>query len=565
MSPNNIPVYGASSSTPTTTATAPSSGTFPQGSTTATAAPANASMTPTSLKVNGQPMTAAQFGSDYGVSSSQLATYLLPTGGLNANADLLAYYHGLNQQERQQLQSEMANAGLISASAVNGLDSSVSRDAFKALIGQTSAQGTDPFSFLSQADNRTNSVQNQLSSTIASASKSLSTPSVASITNSSTLGADITQAFNQALGYSPNKAQVDAFIQQIQSQETSYGSANKQVAQQQITNAQSVESALNKLGPDGIDTVISAYQHAVSGSKMPGAGTTQGPVNGSVPASNFGNPLPGSPTKPGDSFRFTPQGTEVGANVLPTAHTGEAVQSGGLWNDVANFVEGNPGGPQIASMRPLTTYTQSPAGVAPQEPSGSIGSVPTHGGLFALSPSEWQKAKELYSPASKYATAGAAPQAIQQAAFTALLTSEYTKNGDSWSKAITAIATGSPFGTAEGTHLSSFGTNLANEVNSQITSLQQQAQGGNVTMKFQAPDSSGAYSAEASNAAKAADPVGYYAANYASFADLVNRSLAADPMMYNQGTSDPFNGPVGAQSGAPAAGAASAATVSGGK
>ena len=55
-------------------------------------------------------------------------------------------------------------------------------------------------------------------------------------------------------------------------------------------------------------------------------------------------------------------------------------------------------------------------------------------------------------------------------------------------------------------------------------------------------------------AAKQADPVGYYSANYASAGSLLNQMLAGAPQMYDQSTADSFSGPV------PAGEAAASAT-----
>jgi hypothetical protein len=108
-----------------------------------------------------------------------------------------------------------------------------------------------------------------------------------------------------------------------------------------------------------------------------------------------------------------------------------------------------------------------PGGIAPSLPAGS-GTTPTYGGTYALSAADWKKAQADYAPAKKYATPGSAPQSVQLAAFSAVLQSAYDSTG-SWSKAVSEVASGTPFGTAEGTHLSAFGDQVASEVNNQIT------------------------------------------------------------------------------------------------
>jgi hypothetical protein len=176
-------------------------------------------------------------------------------------------------------------------------------------------------------------------------------------------------------------------------------------------------------------------------------------------------------------------------------------------------------------------------------PANAPNSTPTYGGTYALSAADWKKAQSIYSPASKYSTPGAAPQSVQLAAFSSLLTNQYDANGGSWSKAVASIASGSPFGTAEGTHLSAFGNQVAAEVNNQITAIQNQVNNDTVTTKVTAPDAT----AEANLAAKQSDPAGYEAAQTASWGSVLNKMLSGTTSMYNQSSSDTFTGPVSAQ------------------
>jgi hypothetical protein len=171
------------------------------------------------------------------------------------------------------------------------------------------------------------------------------------------------------------------------------------------------------------------------------------------------------------------------------------------------------------------------------------GQSPTYGGLYALSAADWAAAQKEYAPAKKYSSAGSAPESIQDGAFTALLTSAYEANNNSWSKAISQIASGTPFGTAEGTHLSNFGDQVASEVNSQIDAVQNQVNNDTVTTKVTQPDAT----AEADLAAKQSDPTGYYAAQDASWGSVLNKMLSGTPDMYDQSSSDTFTGPVASE------------------
>ncbi len=538
---SNIPTYSGAAGTAPTQTTAGTPGDF-----------AGAASTNPLLAVQTQlrGMTPAQFFAAYDVTSTQQPLYLSSTGTLNDNAVYLAYYKGLSQQERQSIQQQMVDVGALSASDANGLDNSSATSAFEGLIGQTAAQGTNVIQYLAKNATGTAGIGNQISADLTKAQENATQPIVATVENPTTLSADITAAFETALGYSPDQAQIQSFISQVQGQDTAYAEAPRTEAQQQIDLAHSEESELNKLGPDGIDTVIQAYQAAVSGTKLPGAGTPQGPVNGQV-ATGEPNQFPtaGTQMPAGTAARITPQGTEVGMNTAPISTTrNEPVPEGGIggfFDNLANKIwqGGAFGGSGGAAVVPgkVTTTRARPGGIAPALPAGS-GTTPTYGGTYALSAADWKKAQSDYAPAKKYATPGSAPQSVQLGAFSAILQSAYDSTG-SWSKAVSEIASGSPFGSAEGTHLSAFGDQVASEVNNQITQLQSQVNNDTVTTKVSAPDAT----AEADLAAKQSDPTGYYAAQDASWGSVLNKMLSGTPDMYNQTSSDTFTGPVASE------------------
>lgn len=573
-----IPVYGATGSTgatgtpttpttPTTTTTAPAaptatptatvppttttdptsgtSGNFP-GATNAD--PVTAQLDAVAKQLAG--MTTSQFFAWTKVASTEQNMYLTASGGLNQNALYLAYYKLLPPSELQNLQDQMVSAHILTPADANGLDNATASTAFQSLLGSTALEGTNPLTFLQQQSAPTTSAYNNVGDTISAnltaATKNATTPEVITQTNPTTLSADITSAFEQSLGYAPDQAQIQSFISQIQGQETTYGNAPRQEAQDQITQAHSEDTALNKLGPNGLDSVIQAYQAAVNGTKMPGAGTTQGPVNGATPiapnaAQAAQTQTPGTPLGPGDTQFFSPQGHLIGANVLPTANGTKMEPNPAAHNNFSLFNNQNTAPQQI----PVTQLKQF-QGNAPTMAVGTPNSTPTHGGLFALSAADWKKAQTLLGKSSsiqKYATPGQAPAAVQQSAVSELLQNEYDNNGGSWSKAVSTVASGTPFGTAEGTHLSAFGTSVANEVTSQIASLQSEVNNDAVTVKVSQPDAT----AEANLAAKQSDPSGYEAAQSASWGEVLNKMLSGTPSMYNQSTADTFTGPVSAQ------------------
>lgn len=525
------------------TSTAGTGGSFPQSSSTKTGSFDTAQILA---------MSPAQFAAAYDVSSTQLPLFIdSTTGKLNANAADLAWYYSLTQSERQSIQSAMVSVGALSPAEANGLMNSTSITAFKQLIGVSQAQGTDVVSYLQQNATGTNGIQNAISANLTKAQENAIQPITATVENPTTLSADITAAFENALGYSPDQAQIDSFINQVQNQDTTYAEAPRTEAQQQINMAHSEESALNKLGPDGIDSVIQAYQAAVNGTNLPGAGTVQGPVNGSTQnttTAQQANMVPAGQQLPkGNAVTFTPQGTQVGMSLPPKTQNVTTWHAPSILDQIGkSLLYGSAVLPGGSETGPTSTATQQQTfqrgQKAPAWPSNVAGATKTYGGIYALSAKDWKAAQSDYAPAKKYNTPGAAPESVQLGAFSALLSSAYDSTG-SWSKAVAQIASGTPFGTAEGTNLTSFGNQVASQVNSQIEALQNQVNNDTVTTKVSAPDAV----AEADLAAKQSDPSGYEAAQEGSWGEVLNTMLSGTPEMYNQSSTDTFTGPVAAQ------------------
>lgn len=474
-------------------------------------------------------LTPGQFAADYGISSTEQPTYF-SNGKYTMAAYSLAYYYSLTQPERQAIQDQMVTTGLLSASAATGARGGAALTAFKDLVGATSAQGTDAFDWLNQNATPQAQLQSQISANLTAAQTQLEKPTVITQENPSTLQAAITNAFDQTLGYAPDPAQVDAFIKSIQGQDAAYANAPRAAAQQEINQAKSETAALDALGPDSVDQVIKAYQDAVNGTGLQGVGTQQGPANAAAGA-------------------IAPAGVEAHTNV-PTGQQPfmgpTKMEDRGFLSSVGYEVAHNTwSAPQVAVPTGGMEPTHAGPRTAPILGYGHATATPTYGGLYALSAADWKAAQADYAPAKKYPTPGQAPEAIQQAAFTQLLIKTYEAHNNSWAAAISAIASGTPFGEAKGTNLTAFGQQVASQVNAQIASLQNQVNNSPVTVKVTAPDAA----AEANLAAKQADPTGYYAANVASWGSVLNQMLQGSPTMFDQSTSDTFTGPVGNEAG----------------
>jgi hypothetical protein len=489
-------------------------------------------------------LTPAQFFAAYDISSTEQSAYLQGTG-LNINAAYLAYYLSLNQSERQSIQDQMVTVGAIPAADANGINNSTALGAFKSLIGTTAAQGTNVLSYLTSNATGTSAIGNQISANLTKADENATQPIIATEENPTTLDADLSAAFENALGYAPDQKQYDAYVAGIQAQDTTYAEAPRAEAQAQINLAHSEDSALNKLGPDGIDQVVQAYQDAVSGTNISGAGTTQGPqlttqqsISPVMSGANTTAPV------------TTPTSQQLPPGINPTGPgmttKEQYVPEGSIGNFINTITTGDKGPAQ--TREDVTTVHGSKTTM---KKTGSTQLAPTHftppssttfGGTFALSAADWSEAQKLYPAAKKFTSAGLAPSSVQLGAFTALL-SEAKDSTGSWSKAISQIASGTPFGSAEGSHLSAFGDGVASQVNDQITALQNQVNNDTVTTKVSAPDAT----AEANLAAKQSDPTGYYAAQSASWGEELNKMLSGTSSMYNQTSADTFTGPVGAE------------------
>lgn len=553
-------------------------------------------------------LTAASFTSDYMNGSTSQAAQFVTGNTVNAAGVQWIAYQLLPEADRVTLQQQMVTAGALSAAAVSGQASTTSNDAFRRLLGiaqSQSAPGKPPIpvgTLLAQADeNGIGPIQQQLSANVASATAEEAKPLAISETNPSTIEAAANQAWTQTLGYAPSASQLSGMVSLIQGQDASAQEAPRTAAKEEIAQSQTEESALNKLGPDGVDTVIAAYHSAVNGLGVPGAGTTQGPSTGLVgaagapapptpmrqpggptdanapgPSTGTGTPAPsgqfpsGQPGQPAAIGALSDLNRQVGALPAAIAQTGSdlqgaatAVRSGlsSAENSLGRTVEGIPNlfeswikksnpGLNPPSSSTTTTTTPSAPGATPTRASTPAASPATNypnfgayassfGGMFALSPTEWKAAVALTPKAAAYTTAGAAPESIQLSAFTNLLLDRYQSNGNSWSKAIEQIAGGTDVGESKGAHLSSFATGVANQVDDQIKAVQSQV-AAPIDVKVTQPD----IAAETNLAAKNSDPIGYAASNYSSWAGTMSQMLYGSPTTEQNPTSDTFTGPV---------------------
>ena len=510
------------------------------GATQTTNAPASAPSGPTtsSFPTN---MSAGEFSSITGVGQSEMPIFTGTNGQLNqSTAQLMLDYANMTQAERQQLQEQMVQAGRLSAGSATGVeDNSTARSAYVRLIGDSAGQGMTIQQYLSNVgQGGLGSLDNQISGNKSAAEKTLGSTAAVGVTteNASTLQAAITNAFDQTLGYAPSQEQVSAFVSAIQGQDPSYAEGannqNRAQASAEVTQATAQQNSLKNLGPDGVDAFLTAFHNVVNG--LPGGDNLQrGPQVGT--AGQFTTALPGNKV-------LTPE--EVKAQTT-------------LPNGQPRMLNGAP-------MEVMDARNAQGQAVVTTNPGleGPAAAAPVYGGEYALSPILWKQALDLLGAQGKtwekkYTSPGQAPVQVQLTAVRTLAEHLYAQSV-SLADVATHLAQGSP---AAGKNVAAFANNMASQVGAQISQLQNQVNTTpDVTTHVTAPDAN----AEANLAAKAADPVGYYAANYASWGGLLSRMLnSGTPLNLMQSTADTFTGPVGSTGPAPAPGASGVPASSG--
>lgn len=472
-------------------------------------------------------MTWAQFEADNHLSSTDMPIYTDSAGNLNGFASWLINYKNLSQSDRQQLQQEMVNAGLLTAAQATGRLTATTNTAVLNLIGLSSQNQSEPLTYLGTSDQgKLGAVQQQLAAEVTSADTTIASQPAVTVneTSPTTLDSDLTTAFDQALGYAASPAQQAAFVAAFHAQEVGQQTANLEENRTQseanLTRAQGEQTALKALGPNDVTTFVTAYAAAVHGTGVPGAGTQQGPVTGAQLA----------PTAPNPNAAGVLRGPTLGDTATSVAN-GPFDISGGLFQFDAN------------RTHDVTTPVSPPTVQMPSPSIGAPNTVPLHGGVYALSPKLWQQALSELGPAAqkKYGSMpiGQVPVAIQQAAFTALSSALYDQHGN-WADVAIQLAGGAP-GITGKSNIQDFANGVASKVNDNITVLQAQATSQPVvTTKVTAPSATD----EANLTAKNSDPIGYTAANYSSWAGTLSKMLYGPPSTAINQTSDAFTGPV---------------------
>lgn len=492
----------------------------------------------------------AAFLQEFGIDSTDEPTFI-NGNQLTQAGQALQDYGTASATDRLTAQQTLVAMGYLAPTDANGEINSAATTAFKAMA----ATPNELPQYASALSNPTTPIQAQLNEQIAAGEKDVNTPVTVSLTPTATITQAITQAFNQNIGVTPSEAQINSFISQVQGQETGAQEAPRQQAQAEVAQAQTELTALKNLGPDGIDAFLQAYQQAVGGTGTQGSqvGTlTATPAYGAQAAmtaepinAQTGQPLGNGPTAQipnAPSGVLGAIGHDIAGGLVTAGSFGRVASPGG--NTEA------PGG--VYGSRSVNFGATTTGAGAAATPAVAAG--PAYGGIYALSPGEWKAAQTalgtstaLGKQAAQASSAGQASKAVQQAAAAALAQTLYDQY-DNYSDVAIAMSGGDPSkvsGTATGTKTArqTFAESIANATNTQLTTLQNEVNNQAVTTKTANPTSTD-ISAEAAQAAKESDPVGYYAANAANWGSFLTKALYGTPLAEMQPTTS-FAGPVG--------------------
>ena len=559
----------------------PTSTTFPGTGAAASPTPTTTPATPTQPAL---PALSAEQVAALGLTSGTQAASVKLTSDPNALAgvpqvatvpDALALWFSINSDQREHLEQLMADGGLITQSEVTGSATGPSDKAYLAwkkvidnVVGAAAvAPNTSVLTMLQAGANTQDyaqvatEIQKQISN--ATAISASETPTIASLTDTAAADQTLSKAFMDALGYTPSAQQMQTFVSTLHAAQIgeagAQNAAKHQAAQQDLAQAKAANTALQKLGPDGLDAFLSAYRTAVSGTGVSGVGTTQGPVTGQVAKPHTNMIPPGSTMAPGTEAGFNPSGTEMVGNVPPTQ---KVVPAGTKQEPVekvtgVNFnLQGMSPSDMVSTSRVGSQTVRVPAhtvgvpstvqDIAPTPPAGNPAAqetTPQFGGLYALSPKAWNEAKtalaNTYPNITKYATAGQAPQVLQQNAASYLAEQMYSQYGN-WNDVAVAMAGGTPgkAGTVlgkPGSHIDNFGQTVANQVNNELHAVLNQVNSPAVpVIARQSPNPA----ADALAAAEAADPASYAAHNMSLAEGELSNMLYGTPQLESMSTSN---------------------------
>ncbi len=223
-----------------------------------------------------------------------------------------------------------------------------------------------------------------------------------------------------------------------------------------------------------------------------------------------------------------------------------------LPSQIDSVIPGHAGPlPASADYGTHAVTTQAPGkelpglATAPAPPAGNPAAQnikSLYGGTYALSPADWADAKaklaSVYPQITKYATAGQAPEVLQQSAASYLAQQAYQKYGN-WADAAIVLAGGTPGNSSQKVlgkgNMQVFSTQVANQVNNQLNAIMNQlSTPAAPVITRQAPTPA----ADALAAAQSADPAAYAAHNMSLAEGELSSMLYGTPSLEAMSTSN---------------------------
>lgn len=223
--------------------------------------------------------------------------------------------------------------------------------------------------------------------------------------------------------------------------------------------------------------------------------------------------------------------------------------------------------PQGQGFSGVESAIENPVAVQPAgtvtgtyPPKGSIfkptyARLPVYGGTYALSMSEWKQGIQLLNSSkatlSDYPTPDTAPEQVQDDVMNAILEKSYEENDGNWAKVMTQVAKGTPlqkFEAGKGNDaLTDWAGGVVKALNDIFTQDVNTAENSSqkITVAGATTGDTAALQAEAAAQAKKDDPIGYEAANAASWGHVLDQISYGNPYVAEEGIADTFQGSVG--------------------
>ena len=493
------------------------------------------------------------------------------------------------------IQQEMYEAGLLSSeNQVNGQYNQTTQDAWARIVSEAVRMSVPIGAVLNFAKTTGGftKMQSTLENEITKYQTEMATPKTVSYTSTdpNALRDQLASAFTTTLGYGPTSAQVNQFVSSFHAaeqqaalattidpttgmsylSETTGAAAGLKRAQQELT-------ALNGLGPDGIDAFLNAVrqvtlknQAALGITNINQGPVTQLPSQGQIPMTQ--QYVPGQAAQaavPGTTLPGT--GGVTGPSVLAGARnvavSGMDAVFPGLFAKTPMPSTTGPtvgGRPAVPATQGQEATVQNPlymhgAQMAPGTNQRNQ-TVPYAGGVYGINPTAWSSTlNALGYTASRYPTPASAPESVQTAVATYYSEQQLRDFGD-WGNVLSMLWTAKPLSASSNQpvfqmvngHMTmqNFADAALTDVNNELNNMIGQVQSAGPPTVIAKPTPNAASDALA--AARQSDPTGYIANESSDMFGIVNQMLYGAPSYTGAGAGGQTGGMAEASSGLPA-------------